>query len=400
MVGRREMTVARISRALRRMYGIVSCVLLASVNLARADLNVDRTTDNAAHQTLRNNSSDVARGGPLHLFGWSSDHGEEHRTEKRWEKPAGCNHAPSKVDRNEKRMRRQRIAVFVVALVIIATQVPDVYAQGDNAPALAASPATQAPSAPNSAASPDKAAPASSAEPTSVAIAELPQDLSPWGMFVHADRIVKAVMIGLAIASLMTWTVWIAKSLELRGARAAVRKAVRVLGKCATLAQANAQLGDGTDPAAQLLQAATNEIRFSANLRADGLKERVAWQLERIEMAAGRKISRGTGVLATIGSTAPFVGLFGTVWGIMDSFIGISRAHTTNLAVVAPGIAEALLATALGLVAAIPAVMIYNVLARSTAHYRASVGDISAQVMKLVSRDLDRAKLPQSHAAE
>ena len=271
---------------------------------------------------------------------------------------------------NEKRMRRHNIAALAVALVIIATQVPDVYAQGDNAPAPAASPATQAPSAPNSAASPDKAAPASSAEPTSVAIAELPQDLSPWGMFVHADRIVQAVMIGLAIASLMTWTVWIAKSLELRSARAAVRKAVRVLGKCSTLAQANAQLGDGTDPAAQLLQAATSEIRFSANLRADGLKERVAWQLERIEMAAGRKISRGTGVLATIGSTAPFVGLFGTVWGIMDSFIGISKAHTTNLAVVAPGIAEALLATALGLVAAIPAVMIYNVLARSTAHYR------------------------------
>ena len=104
-----------------------------------------------------------------------------------------------------------------------------------------------------------------------------------------------------------------------------------------------------------------------------------------------------TSLLATIGSTAPFVGLFGTVWG---SFIGISRAHTTNLAVVAPGIAEALLATALGLVAAIPAVMIYNVLARSTAHYRALLGNASAQVMKLVSRDLDRAKLPMPQAAE
>jgi biopolymer transport protein ExbB len=122
------------------------------------------------------------------------------------------------------------------------------------------------------------------------------------------------------------------------------------------------------------MQAAANEIRLSASLRGDGLKERIAWQSERIEMAAGRKISRGTGILATIGATAPFVG-FGTVWGIMDSFIGISKAHTTNLAVLAPGIAEALLATALGLVAAIPAVMIYNVLARSTAHYRALIGD-------------------------
>ena len=91
------MTIASISRASRRMYGIVSCVLLASVNAARADLNVDRTTDNAAHQTIRNNSFDVARGGPLHIFGWYRR--EEHRTEKRWEKPGSWNHAPSKVDR-------------------------------------------------------------------------------------------------------------------------------------------------------------------------------------------------------------------------------------------------------------------------------------------------------------
>jgi biopolymer transport protein ExbB len=144
------------------------------------------------------------------------------------------------------------------------------------------------------------------------------------------------------------------------------------------------------------MQAAGSEIRLSANSRGEGLKERIALQLERLEMAASRKISRGTGVLATIGSTAPFIGLFGTVWGIMNSFIGISNAHTTNLAVVAPGIAQALLATALGLIAAIPAVMIYNMLARSTAHYRALLGDASAQVMRLVSRDLDRAKLPKS----
>ena len=209
-------------------------------------------------------------------------------------------------------------------------------------------------------------------------------------MFLHADQIVKAVMIGLAVASLVTWTVWVAKSIELFGARAAVRRGLRVLTGSSTLAQAREKLSSGRGPVAQLMQAAANEIRLSANLRADGLKERIAWQSERIEMAAGRKISRGTGILATIGATAPFVGLFGTVWGIMDSFIGISKAHTTNLAVVAPGIAEALLATALGLVAAIPAVMIYNVLARSTAHYRALIGDASALIMNLVSRDLDR----------
>ncbi len=219
-------------------------------------------------------------------------------------------------------------------------------------------------------------------------------------MFVHADAIVKAVMIGLAIASLVTWTVWLAKTLELRSARNTARQDLRLLANCATLAQAHEQLRNGTGAVAQLMQAAGAEIRASANLRGEGLKERIAWQLERIEMAGSRKIARGTGVLATIGSTAPFVGLFGTVWGIINSFIGISRAHTTNLAVVAPGIAEALLATALGLVAAIPAVMIYNALARSTAQYRSLLGDASAQVMKLVSRDLDRAKMPITQAAE
>jgi biopolymer transport protein ExbB len=97
----------------------------------------------------------------------------------------------------------------------------------------------------------------------------------------------------------------------------------------------------------------------------------------------------GTGVLATVGATAPFIGLFGTVWGIMNSFIGISKAQTTNLAVVAPGIAEALLATALGLVAAIPAVILYNQLGRSIAGYRVLARQAAGEVERIVSRDLD-----------
>src|SRR5271166_2052650 len=223
----------------------------------------------------------------------------------------------------DNRVRRHKMTLLVVTLLMVATQVTAVFAQGNNTPAPAATPTTQAPSqatAPAaSATSPNNVAPTPSAEAPSVGTATLPQNLSPWGMFLNAAPIVKAVMIGLAFASLMTWTVWIAKSLELRSARSSIRKAVGVLGKCVTLAQANSQLGNSTGPAAQLMQAAAGEIRFSANLRADGLKERIAWQLERIEMAAGRKISRGTGVLATIGATAPFIGLFGTVWGIMDS---------------------------------------------------------------------------------
>ena len=107
-------------------------------------------------------------------------------------------------------------------------------------------------------------------------------------------------------------------------------------------------------------------------------------------------MGRGTGLLATVGSTAPFIGLFGTVWGIMNSFIGISRTNTTNLAVVAPGIAEALLATATGLVAAIPAVVIFNLFARSITGYRQMLGDTSAEVLRLLSRDLDRDVAPRS----
>ncbi|HWX85544.1 MAG TPA: tonB-system energizer ExbB [Xanthobacteraceae bacterium] len=267
------------------------------------------------------------------------------------------------------------------------------------APEAAAPNPTAAPPAPASAATPP--APAPQIGQTSIGRAQLPEDLSPWGMFLNADIVVKAVIVGLAFASLVTWTIYVAKTLELRRARREVREGLRILADAASLAEAHQHLRDGVAPAAQLMQAAVQEIRMSANARGDGLKERIAWQLERLEMAASRKISRGTGVLATIGSTAPFIGLFGTVWGIMNSFIGISNAHTTNLAVVAPGIAQALLATALGLIAAIPAVMIYNVLARSTAHYRALLGDASAQVMRLVSRDLDRAKLaPLAQAAE
>jgi len=144
---------------------------------------------------------------------------------------------------------------------------------------------------------------------------------------------------------------------------------------------------------AQMVPAAAGELARANDLPAEGTKERAAALIARIEARAGRQLNRGTGALATIGATAPFIGLFGTVWGIMNSFIGISKTNTTNLAVVAPGIAEALLATAIGLVAAIPAVMIYNIFARSIASYRAALGDAAAEILRHLSRDLDRAMM-------
>ncbi len=215
-------------------------------------------------------------------------------------------------------------------------------------------------------------------------------DLSPWGMYKNADIIVKIVMIGLAIASIITWTIWIAKGLELMGAKRRLRGEIAQLKKSASLKEASVTAAKEGTLANLLVHDALEEMRLSVNSREkEGIKERVSFRLERLVAACGRNMSSGTGVLATIGSTAPFVGLFGTVWGIMNSFIGIAKTQTTNLAVVAPGIAEALLATALGLVAAIPAVVIYNVFARSIAGYKAQVSDASAQVLLLVSRDLD-----------
>lgn len=223
----------------------------------------------------------------------------------------------------------------------------------------------------------------------------LPHDLSPVGMFMAADAIVKGVMIGLALASLLTWTIWIAKSLELFVARRKLKKAMKTIGHSGSLADAARSLANEKSPAAILVHAAQDEVEASSPAivlaGAEGLKERVASRLSRIEAAAGRRLSKGTGALATIGSVAPFVGLFGTVWGIMNSFISISESQTTNLAVVAPGIAEALLATAIGLVAAIPAVVIYNVFARSITNYRQVLADAGAGVERLVSRDIDFA---------
>ncbi|MBH0238261.1 tonB-system energizer ExbB [Methylobrevis albus] len=250
------------------------------------------------------------------------------------------------------------------------------------------------------AAAPDADLVAEPALPELAAPATLPHDLSPWGMFMAADIVVKAVMLGLAFASLVTWTVWLTKSLEIWLATRGVRRAGRLIAEARNLAEAAETVGFRRGPAPLMVRAAAAEVRASADLPPGGLKERVASRLDRIEVGVSRGMMRGTGVLATIGSTAPFVGLFGTVWGIMNSFIGISRAQTTNLAIVAPGIAEALLATAIGLVAAIPAVIIYNVFARWIAGYRVLLADASAEIQRLVSRDLDRLRAGRLGAAE
>ena len=234
-------------------------------------------------------------------------------------------------------------------------------------------------------------APASEAGPKA-GIAPAMKELSPWVMFMSADIIVKAVMIGLAFASLVTWTVFIAKSVELSVASTKLRSALRKIAEARSLAEAQMALGSKQGILPSFLSAALREARMSAGLSSDsGIKERAASSFAEIVRAEQRRIRIGMGFLATIGSTSPFVGLFGTVWGIMNSFIGISKSQTTNLAVVAPGIAEALLATAIGLVAAIPAVIIYNHFSRVTKGYLELVSRASGTAARLLSRDLDRS---------
>jgi biopolymer transport protein ExbB len=218
------------------------------------------------------------------------------------------------------------------------------------------------------------------------------RELSPWSMFLSADVLVKAVMIGLAFASLVTWTIFIAKLIELSVVQRKLRAALRKIAEARSLAEAQFSLGPKDSVLSSLLDAALREARLSAGISSDsGIKERAASSFAEIVRAEARRIRIGMGLLATIGATSPFVGLFGTVWGIMNSFIGISRSQTTNLAVVAPGIAEALLATAFGLAAAIPAVIIYNHFARVTKAYLELVGRSSGAAARLLSRDLDRS---------
>ncbi len=260
-------------------------------------------------------------------------------------------------------------------------------------PAPVAAPSATAPVPAASAATAPATTNAAGAKPdAAAAIAPAMKELSPWVMFMSADIIVKAVMIGLAFASLMTWTVFIAKSIELSVASGKLRSALKKVAEARSFAEAQMALGTKEGVLPSFLAAALREARMSAGLSSDaGIKERAASSFAEIVRAEARRIRIGMGVLATIGSTSPFVGLFGTVWGIMNSFIGISKSQTTNLAVVAPGIAEALLATAIGLVAAIPAVIIYNHFSRVTKSYLELVSRASGAAARLLSRDLDRS---------
>jgi biopolymer transport protein ExbB len=293
----------------------------------------------------------------------------------------------------------------VVLVLVMSVVMPlPAAAQQKNGPVVAQAPVTPAPAVQPPLVPATEAPLAvtdSSVKPIRGVSATL-QELSPWSMFLSADMLVKAVMIGLAFASLVTWTICIAKAIELRSAQRAVVGALDTIADAQSLADARQALGITKNPLSSFLAAASREARLSAGISSEsGIKERASSSFAEISRAEARRVRFGMGALATIGATSPFVGLFGTVWGIMNSFIGISKSQTTNLAVVAPGIAEALLATAIGLIAAIPAVIIYNHFARVTKAYMEQVSRASGAAGRLLSRDLDRTHgVSLSRAAE
>ena len=218
----------------------------------------------------------------------------------------------------------------------------------------------------------------------------VPKNLTYWQMFAHATLVVKLVMIILLMASVATWTIWIAKLMELKNADKRLKSDLAALDGAESLDNVGTLQHYSPSAMLQVARAELSKAGKIARVEAgEGVKERVAARFVSVEAGSIQRMLKGASVLATVGAITPFVGLFGTVWGIMNSFIGISQSNTTNLAVVAPGIAEALLATAMGLVAAIPAVIMYNHVARSVAGYRRKLGDAATLVACLVSHEVD-----------
>ncbi|GAB2950717.1 tol-pal system-associated acyl-CoA thioesterase [Hafnia psychrotolerans] len=291
------------------------------------------------------------------------------------------------------RNKMKEMASFLMSLVLVACFAGNAYAAPSSAAAEAVTQTAQPAASTNE--TPTAVTPVNAVPVDNVAAQPvIPKDLSVLGMYHHADVIVKIVMIGLLLASVVTWTLLFSKGAEVWSGKRRLRREFAALETVRTLDEAaeQAENFDANSISSQMVRDAQNELELSAGSTDNsGIKDRTGFRLERRVSAAGRHMGRGNGILATIGAISPFVGLFGTVWGIMNSFIGIAQTQTTNLAVVAPGIAEALLATAVGLIAAIPAVVIYNIFARTIGSYRHQVGDVAAQILLLQGRDLDLA---------
>ncbi|MBX3476204.1 MAG: MotA/TolQ/ExbB proton channel family protein [Brevundimonas sp.] len=272
-------------------------------------------------------------------------------------------------------------------------------------PVLAQAPAAPAPAVETTAApAADAAAPAPSADADPQTVAEAAggssESITPISMFVHATLVVKVVMIGLLLASIFTWTLLLIKLFEFGALNRSTDRFLENFRGARTIADmrrvATSDDFDG-NPLADMAAAATEEIELSrqaglavAGEHRDSALARAQAAVAAVQSGLAKRLSGGQQFLASVGSSGPFIGLFGTVYGIMNSFIGIAESNTTNLAVVAPGIAEALLATGIGLFAAIPAVIFYNYFNTRISAYGTRSDGFSAELLNAISRQLDK----------
>ena len=217
------------------------------------------------------------------------------------------------------------------------------------------------------------------------------ETMSPWALFLQADIVVKAVIIGLLLASVLSWAIIFERTRRLRAIDREAGLFEERFWKAKTLDELSATKGQ--HPTADLFLAGMDEWQASVegrtNVDREGVRARLASVMSSSIDRSISDLSDRLNVLATIGSVAPFVGLFGTVWGIMRAFIAIGATQNTSLAVVAPGIAEALFATAIGLFAAIPAVMGYNRLLHRITRLEDRLLGFSSAFHALMSRELD-----------
>ncbi|MGX3065549.1 tonB-system energizer ExbB [Ursidibacter arcticus] len=223
-----------------------------------------------------------------------------------------------------------------------------------------------------------------------VPTATLPLDLSPQTLYENAHIVVKAVIWILIICSIITWTIFIFKTTQIVSALAKIKKSIALISPNQSFIEIKKNLRN-QQKLNKLVDQIEQEINSSDNYYDRDLIERIEYRLLHQIKQMSQKMRYGISPLATIGSVAPFIGLFGTVWGIMNSFIGIAQTHTTDLYAVAPGIAEALFATALGLVAAIPAVIIYNLFIRYIQHYSDQLAYSSAILQLVIRREISQS---------
>jgi len=216
--------------------------------------------------------------------------------------------------------------------------------------------------------------------------------MSPLALFLHADAVVKMVMVGLLLASVWTWAIIFTHSLRLRRINRATERYEADFWATDDIDSFHSKRGEEKLPTAAILSAGLDEWRRSTgsrNVDRSGTRERLATRMNAALATELDRLGDRLNVLATVGSVAPFVGLFGTVWGIMRAFTAIADANNTSLAVVAPGIAEALFATAIGLFAAIPAVIAYNRLTYGLDRLEARLGRFADRFHATLSRELE-----------